>query len=98
MADNIPAKKYPPPVPAPVLPEVSSELYAHVGRYAGSAVLAVFEASGGTGRMKEWVEANEENRSAFYTKIFTKTIARPQQVEMNANIRIEDLVKQLDGN
>lgn len=92
-----PARNYPPPVPMPVLPGVSSEVYAHVGRYAGSAVLAVFEATGGTGRMAQWVEESEDNRTEFYTRIFPKVIAKPQQVEVNATLRIEDLVKEFEG-
>jgi hypothetical protein len=73
---------------------VSSELYADVGRYAGSIVLTVFEQIGGIGRMAEWADENPE---AFFTKSFSKIITAPKQVEHTGTVRIEDAIRALDA-
>lgn len=67
-------------------------LYGHVGKYAGSVVMTVFEEMGGVERMVAWAENNQE---AFYTKIFTKIIAKP--VEHSVSDGVESLLERLDA-
>lgn len=73
---------------------VDPELYANVGRYAGAAVLTVFEQIGGVQRMAEWAD---ENPDKFFTKTFPKIITAPKQVEHTGVVRIEDAIKALDA-
>jgi hypothetical protein len=74
-------------------PSIDAALYANVGRYAGAAVLTVFEQVGGVQRMTEWAD---ENPGEFYKSIFTKIVSSPRQVEVSGKISIEDAVKSLD--
>jgi hypothetical protein len=75
------------------IPSVAADLYANVGRYAGAAVLTVFEQIGGTDKMAEWAE---ENPSDFYKSVFTKIISSPKTVEVSGRVTIEDAIKALD--
>jgi hypothetical protein len=74
-------------------PAIDSALYASVGKYAGAAVLTVFEQVGGVQRMTEWAD---ENPGEFYKSIFTKIVSSPRQVEVTGKVTIEDAVKALD--
>jgi hypothetical protein len=73
---------------------IDPALYSGMGRHAGAVVLTVFEQIGGSDRMAEWAE---ENTGEFYTKIFTKIISAPKQVEVTGKISIEEAVKALDA-
>ncbi len=77
-------------------PSVSAELYAGVGRYAGAAVLTAFEQLGGIDGLVEWAGRTGENEEAFYTRIFTKIVSSPKQVEVSGTLRIEEAIKALD--
>lgn len=72
---------------------IDPALYANIGRHSGAVVLTVFEQIGGAQKMAEWAE---ENQGDFYTKIFTKIISSPRQVEVTGKVTIEDAVKALD--
>lgn len=74
----------------PTTPDGS--LYGHIGKYAGSVVMTVFEEMGGTERMVAWAE---KNPSEFYTKIFPKVIAKP--VEHTVSDGVESLLERLDA-
>lgn len=74
-------------------PSIDAALYASVGRYAGAAVLTVYEQMGGIERMTEWAD---ENPGEFYKSLFTKIVSSPRQVEVTGKVTIEDAVKQLD--
>jgi hypothetical protein len=73
---------------------IDPALYSNIGRHAGAVVLTVFEQVGGTDRMAEWAD---ENPGEFFTKIFTKIISAPKQVEVTGKISIEEAVKALDA-
>lgn len=73
---------------------IDPALYANIGRYAGSAVMAVFEQIGGTRRMAEWAE---ENPGDFYTKLFPKVISAPKQIEVTGRLSMEEAVRILDA-
>ncbi len=73
---------------------VDTEMYANIGRYAGAAVLTVFEQIGGINRMAEWADENPE---AFFTKSFSKIITAPKQVEHTGTVRIEDAIRALEA-
>ena len=73
---------------------VDTEMYANVGRYAGAAILTVFERIGGIDRMAEWAEENPE---AFFTKSFSKIVTAPKQVEHTGTVRIEDAIRALEA-
>jgi len=75
------------------IPAIDPALYANVGRYAGAAVMTVFEQIGGTTRMAEWAE---ENPTDFYKSVFTKLINTPKSVEVSGRISIEEAVRALD--
>lgn len=79
--------------PVASVPSVDSQLYANMGRYAGNVVMAVFEEIGGVAAMADWAE---ENPGEFYTKLYTKVITAPKQVEVNATMTLEEAVKALD--
>lgn len=74
-------------------PAVDAALYANVGRYAGAVVMTAFETIGGVERLAHWAD---QNPADFYTKVFTKTITKPQQLEVSGTISIEEAVKMLD--
>lgn len=76
------------------LPAISGETYAHVGRYAGSIVMAAFEQMGGLPRMVAWAEGNPTD---FYTKLFPKMIQRSQQVDISGNVTIDDAISRLES-
>jgi hypothetical protein len=75
------------------MPSIDPALYSNVGRYAGAAVMTVFEQIGGTKAMAEWAE---ENPTDFYTKLFPKIINSPKQLEVSGKISVEEIVKALD--
>ncbi len=78
----------------PSLPvAIDPALYANIGRHSGAIVLSVFEMVGGTERMAQWAE---ENPGEFYTKLFTKIISSPRQIEVTGKVTIEEAVKALD--
>lgn len=64
----------------------------HAGRYAREAVLLAFEMIGGVERMANWADANP---GEFYTRLFTKVIAK--EVEVSASQGVEDLLSRLDA-
>jgi len=82
------------PLALPV--SVSADLYANVGRYAGAAVLTAFEQLGGIDGLVEWAGRTGENEEAFYTRIFTKIVSSPKQVEVSGTLKIEEAIKALD--
>lgn len=67
-------------------------LYGHIGKYAGSIVMTVFEEMGGVERMTAWAEKNPDD---FYTKVFPKVIAKP--VEHGVSEGVESLLDRLDA-
>ena len=75
------------------IPAISSESYQHIGRYAGAAVLAVFEQLGGVTRMHAWADSNPTD---FYTKLFPKMIQRSQQVDVSGSLSLDDAISALD--
>ena len=75
------------------LPAISSEAYAHIGKYSGALVLAAFEAIGGIERFAAWCDGNPTD---YYTKIFSKTIQKSQQVDISATLSIDDAIERLE--
>ncbi len=75
------------------LPEISGEAYAHIGKYSGALVLAAFEAIGGMERFAFWAS---QNPTDYYTKIFSKTIQKSQQVDISATLSIDDAIERLE--
>lgn len=75
-------------------PSVASDgaLLAHSGKYARNAVMLAFEMIGGTERLAEWAN---DNPGEFYTKLFSKTITR--ETDHNVNVGIEDALEHLDA-
>lgn len=80
--------------PLAAIPAIDPALYMNMSKYAGSAVMTVFEQIGGTNRMAEWAD---ENPGDFYTKLFPKIISAPKEVNVSGRISIEDAVKMLDA-
>jgi len=78
----------------PGVPTIGADFYANVGKYAGVAVLSVFEQIGGVQRMAEWADANPGD---FYTKTFSRIVTSPRQVEHTGTIRIEEAIKALEA-
>jgi hypothetical protein len=76
------------------VPVISTEAYAHVGRYAGAIVLAVFEQIGGVQRMTTWADSAPDN---FYTKIFAKMIGKSVQVEHSGSVTLDDAITRLES-
>jgi hypothetical protein len=74
-------------------PSVDAALYASVGRYAGAAVLTVFEQVGGIEAMADWAK---ENPTDFYKGPFAKIISAPKEINVTGKISIEDAVRALD--
>jgi hypothetical protein len=74
-------------------PAIDAALYHHVGKYAGAAVLTVFEQIGGVDRMAAWAE---ENPSEFYKGPFAKIISSPKEISVTGKVTIEEAVKALD--
>ena len=93
---NLPAVRRQNTSPLALPPSVSADLYANVGRYAGAAVLTAFEQLGGIDGLVEWAGRTGENEEAFYTRIFTKIVSSPKQVEVSGTLRIEEAIKALD--
>lgn len=87
---NDPRKTFSPPK----VPTIGADFYANVGKYAGVAVLTVFEQIGGVQRMAEWAD---ENPGDFYTKTFSRIVTSPRQVEHTGTIRIEEAIKALEA-
>jgi hypothetical protein len=75
------------------IPAIDPALYSNVGRYAGAAVMTVFEQIGGTRRMAEWAE---ENPGDFYKSIYTKLINTPKSIEVSGRVSIDDAMRILD--
>lgn len=75
-------------------PSIDAALYGNIGRYAGAAVLTVFEQIGGVNRMAEWAE---ENPSEFYKGPFAKIISAPKEINVTGKLTIEDAVRALDA-
>ena len=95
--DNLPALIAPAnKTPLKIPPSVDAALYANVGRYAGAAVLTVFEQLGGIDGMTEWANRSPDNQSDFYTRIFSKVVSAPRQVEVGGTISIEQAIRALD--
>jgi hypothetical protein len=75
------------------IPMISAEAYQHVGRYAGSVVMAVFEQIGGINRMAAWADSNYTD---YATKLFPKMISRSQQVDVSGTLTIDDAISRLE--
>lgn len=91
MSDNLPS-----PIPLKVvgkLPVISAESYQHVGRYAGSAILAAFEMIGGVERLASWADTNP---SDFFGKVFLKLPSRTAQVDVSGSITIDEAISRLE--
>jgi hypothetical protein len=67
-------------------------IYENAGKYARGAVLYAFEAVGGPQGLADWAA---DNPDAFYTKMFTKIIAK--EVEVTDRRGIDELLDALDG-
>lgn len=93
MSDYTPTDKLVPAREVGSIPMISAEQYQHVGRYAGAAVMAVFEQIGGVDRMKAWADTNPTD---FYTKLFPKMISRSQQVDVSGTLTIDDAINRLE--
>lgn len=75
------------------LPVISADQYAHMGKYSGALVMAAFEQMGGLPMLVDWAS---QNRTDFYTKIWSKTIQRSTAVEHSGNITIDDAITRLE--
>lgn len=75
------------------IPTIDANLYANVGRYAGSAVMMAFEQIGGVQRLSEWAD---ENPTDFYKGVFGKVISAPKQVEVTGEISFRKALEALD--
>lgn len=75
------------------LPMISAEAYQHVGRFSGALILSCFEMIGGLPRMAQWAD---DNPTDFYTKLFPKTVARSQQVDVSGTLTIDDAITRLE--
>ncbi len=75
------------------IPVISAEQYGHLGKYAGALVASAFEQMGGLPMLVDWAT---QNRTDFYTKIWSKTIQRSQQVEHGGTITIDDAITRLE--
>ena len=87
-----PAKKKPAGALANI-PAIDPALYQNIGKYHGVAVLTAFEQMGGVNRLTEWAD---ENPSEFYTKIWSKTISTPKEIQVSGTVSIEQAIKALD--
>lgn len=75
------------------VPVISGEAYAHLGKYAGALVASAFEQMGGLPMLVDWAS---QNRTDFYTKIWSKTIQRSQQVDVSGTLTIDDAISRLE--
>ena len=75
------------------VPVISADQYAHMGKYSGALVTAAFEMMGGLPMLVDWAS---QNRTDFYTKIWSKTIQRSTAVEHSGNITIDDAISRLE--
>lgn len=75
------------------VPSISGEQYAHLGKYSGALVMSAFEMMGGLPMLVDWAS---QNRTDFYTKIWSKTIQRSQQVDVSGTLTIDDAISRLD--
>ena len=97
MTDIVPAypgKKLTPRDAVANLQAISAEGYSHVGRYAGAAVLAVFEMTGGAERMARWAD---DHYGDYATKVFPKLIQRSQSVEHSGTVTLDDAITRLES-
>lgn len=76
---------------APVVAAPDGTVMVSAGRYARHAVLTAFEMIGGVERMAEWAD---ENPGEFFTKLFSKTIQRSEEVDVGEGI--EGMLDRLD--
>lgn len=75
------------------VPVISAEQYAHMGKYAGALVTSAFEQMGGLPMLVDWAS---QNRTDFYTKIWSKTIQRSTAVEHSGSVTIDDAISRLE--
>lgn len=75
------------------VPVISAEAYGHLGKYSGALVASAFEQMGGLPMLVDWAS---QNRTDFYTKIWSKTIQRSQQVEHSGTLTIDDAITRLE--
>lgn len=75
------------------IPAISAEQYQYVGRYAGAAVMSVFEQIGGVERMAIW---SDQNPTDFFCKVFPKMISRSTAVEHSGSVTIDDAISRLE--
>lgn len=75
------------------VPVISAEQYAHMGKYSGALVIAAFEQMGGLPMLVDWAS---QNRTDFYTKIWSKTIQRSTAVEHSGTLTIDDAINRLE--
>lgn len=97
MQNNLPTLPDPELTPARAvanLPQISGESLQHVGRYANAVVIACFEQIGGLAMMVDWAQ---QNRTDFYTKLLPKAMTRANQVDLSANITIDDAISRLSA-
>jgi hypothetical protein len=97
MQNDLPALRYPELTPQRAvtdMPVISSEMYQHVGRFAGSIVIAAFEQLGGMQRFVSWAD---DNYSDYAVKLFGKTIQRSQQVDHTGSVTLDDAISRLEN-
>lgn len=88
MAPSVPKQR------SPSMPQaMQGEIFNNVGKYARGAVLFAFQEMGGPEALATWAEANPDE---FYTKLFTKIVAKESEVKHTRTI--DDLMDALDGN
>ena len=76
----------------PTLPMVGPDgaLMAHAGKRSAMLVQDAFEMIGGVQRFAQWAD---ENPGDFYTKLFSKTITRESDV--NVQVGVENMLDEL---
>lgn len=76
------------------MPIIPTDVYQHVGRFAGALVMSCFEQIGGLPRMAQWAD---DNPTDFYTKLFPKMITRSSAVEVNGQVSLDDALTRLES-
>lgn len=76
------------------LPVIDANMYEHVGRYAGSVVVAAFHMIGGVERFAEWCDANP---TSFYEKIWAKLPQKSTAVSVSGTVTLDDAITRLES-
>ncbi len=71
----------------------SGNLVVNAGNYSRASIIAAFEMNGGLEAFADWAE---DNKTEFYTKLFTKLIGREAVAEAPKGDKVEDLLDFLD--